>query len=155
MRLVKAVLLPVLALVATFVLLGAAPAEKQKFEKTLPFAGDKDIKIGIKYGDVTIDSVRVRHWPDAENLAKGEKDLNDTHTVWLDFTYSNRDADHDYKCAYTALVPGPDGPWAQNDRTATLDKGKIGDTNKLSLKMKTHRYKTAKSFKVSFEIWRK
>ena len=154
MKLLKAVLLPAFAVLA---LAGAAPGDKQKFEKTYPFTGDKDVKVGIKVGDVTIQSFRVRHWPDAENLAKGEKDLNDTHTVWLDFTYSNRDADHDYKCVYTATIPGPgsDGPWAQNDRTATLDKGKIDDTNKMSLKMKTHRYKTAKSIKMSFEIWRK
>ncbi len=151
MRILKAVLLPVL-----FVgLAAAAPGEKKKFEKTVPFTGDKDIKLGIKYGDVTIESVRIRHWPDADNLAKGEKDLSDTHTVWLDFTYSNRDSEHDYKCVYAAVIPGPDGPWAQSDRTATLDKGKFDDTNKLGLKMKTHRYKQAKSLKLSFEIWRK
>lgn len=152
MRLAKVVLLPALVVLA---LAGATPGEKKKVEKSFPFTGDKDIKIGIKYGDVTIESFRVRHWPDAENLEKGEKDLNDTHTVWLDFTYSNRDPDHDYKCTYAASIAGPDGPWAQNDRTATLDKGKIDDTNKLSLKMKTHRYRKAKTLKVSFEIWRK
>ena len=154
MRLLKAVLLPALAVLA---LAGAAPGDRQKFEKTYSFTGDKDIKVGIKVGDVTIESFRVRHWPDAGDVVKGEKDLNDTHTVWLDFTYSNRDADHDYKCVYRATIPGSgsDGPWAENDRTATLDKGKIDDTNKLSLKMKTHRYKAAKTLKVSFEIWRK
>ena len=152
MRLAKAVLLPALVVLA---LVAATSGEKKKFEKSYSFVGNKDIKIGIKVGDVTIESFRVRHWPDADDLAKGEKDLNDTHTVWLDFTYSNRDADHDYKCVYAASVPGPDGPWAQSDRTATLDKGKIDDTNKLSLKMKTHRYKAAKTIKISFEIWRK
>lgn len=151
MKLVRTLLLPALVVA----LAGAAPAEKKKFERSFPFTGDKDVKIGLKVGDVTIESFRVRHWPDADNLAKGEKDLNDTHTVWLDFTYSNRDTSHDYKCLYTATIPGPDGPWAQNDRTATLDKGKIDDTNKMSLKMKTHRYKAAKTIKLSFEIWRK
>lgn len=152
MRLVKTPLLPALLVIA---LSAATPSDKGKFEKSYPFAGDKDVKVGIKHGDVTIQSFRIRHWPDADDLAKGEKDLTDNHTVWVEFTYSNRDPDHDYKCAYRLSVPGPDGPWAQNDRTATLDKGKIDDTNKVSLKMRTHRFKTAKTIKVSFEIWRK
>ncbi len=152
MRLVKAGVLPAVLFLA---LSAAAPLEKGKFERSFPLVGDKDIKVGIKYGDVTIQSFRIRHWPDTEDMYKGEKDLTDSHTVYVDVTYTNRDPEHDYKCAYVVSVPGPDGPWGQNDRTATLDKGKIEDTNKISLKMKTHRFKAAKTIKISFEIWRK
>ena len=49
-------------------------------------------------------------------------------------------------------VPGPD---AHAERTATLDKGKVGDTNKLMLKMRTNDYKTAKTMKLSLEVWPK
>ncbi len=52
-------------------------------------------------------------------------------------------------------VPGKDGVWAESERTATLDKGKVHDTNKLFLKMKTRYYKQARSLKVSYEVWRK
>ena len=36
-----------------------------------------------------------------------------------------------------------------------LSKGKVDDTNKVSLKMRTHQYKLAKTMKVTFEIWKK
>lgn len=147
---------PLLAAFAAVVLAAPALAQKGKFERSFPFTGDKEIKIGFKYQDVTIESFRIRHWPDGDDLQKGEKDLTDTHTVWVDFTYSNRDADHDYKCLYTVTLPGgPNGTYGKNDRTATLDKGKIDDTNKVSLRMRTHEYKLAKTIRISLEIWRK
>ena len=46
-------------------------------------------------------------------------------------------------------------PFGENDRTATLDKGKIDDTNSMFVKMYTRDYKVAKTIKISFEIWRK
>ena len=137
----------------------AAPAlragDTKKFEKTVPFA-DKETKLGFKYEQITIDAVRFRHWPDEDDLQKGEKDLNDHHTVFVEFEYSNRDEDHDYKCKYKVEVPGKDGkPYGEEERTATLDKGKIGDTNKLTLRLKTHNYKDAKSMKIWIEVWKK
>lgn len=148
--------LTVLAALAALVLASPASAQKGTFEKSFPFTGDKDIKIGFKHQDVTIESFRIRNWPDADDMREGEKDRSDTHTAWVDFTYSNRDDDRDYKCLYTVTVPGgPDGAYGKNDRTATLDKGKRGDTNKLSLRMKTHQYRLAKTIRISLEIWRK
>jgi hypothetical protein len=133
----------------------AADRDVQKFEKSFPL-DEKDHKIGIKAGDVTIESVQIKNWPDAGDFAKGEKDLNDTHTVWVVFTYTNRNTSSDYKCKYTVTVPNPKGgtPWGENDSTRTLDKGKVGDTNRFGLRMKTHQYKLAKSFKVNFEVWK-
>jgi hypothetical protein len=131
------------------------PADAKKFERSYALAGNRDIKIGIKVGDVTIDSFRVRHWPDGDDFRKAAKDLNDTHTVWVEFHYSNRDTDHDYKCKYTLAVPGKGKVLGENDRTATLDKGKIDDSNRLSLRMKTNDFKGGKTLKVTFEIWKK
>ena len=152
----------VLRLVLASLVLALAPAlvagdsDKKVFEKSLTFAGDRDIPIGVKHGDVTIKSVRVRHWPDGDAFAKAEKDLNDKHTAVIEFTYDNRDRDHDYKVKYLVTIPGKDGkPYGENDRTATLDKGKIDDTNKMFLKMYTNDYKVAKTMKVTIEIWRK
>ena len=145
------------ALAAVLLLSSPSRAETSKFERTYPFAGDKDIKVGIKFGDVTIESFRIRHWPDSDDFSKSEKDLNDKHTMVVEFRYSNRDRDKDYKCKYVVTIPGgKDGkPFGENDRTATLDKGKTDDTNTLFVKMYTNDYKVAKTVKVSFEIWKK
>ena len=135
----------------------AASAGNEKFDRSYPFVGDKDVKVGIKVGDVTIDSFRIRHWPDSDDFQNAEKDLNDKHTMVVEFRYSNRDRDKDYKCKYVVTIPGAkDGkPFGENDRTATLDKGKIDDTNSMFVKMYTRDYKVARTIKISFEIWRK
>jgi hypothetical protein len=131
-------------------------AEDGKIVRSFPFS-DKETKVGVKSGDVLIGSFRIRHWPDPDNMAKGEKDLNDKHSVDVEFTYANRDLDNDYKCRYTIEIPGrEDGlPYALAEQTRTLSKGKVDDTNKVSLKMRTHQYKLAKTMKVTFEIWKK
>ncbi|MDL2717458.1 MAG: hypothetical protein PT977_06865 [Acidobacteriota bacterium] len=89
-------------------LLAASPAlgegGAQKIERSFPFVGDKDIKVGLKVGDATIESFRIRHWPDADDFRKAEKDLNDTHTMVVEFRYSNRNRDNDYKVAKTVRV---------------------------------------------------
>jgi hypothetical protein len=148
-----------LALAAALAVVLASPAfaEGQKFERSFPFTGDKDVKVGIKVGDVTIDSFRVRHWPDSDDFQKAQKDPSDKHTMVVEFRYSNRDQDKDYKCKYVVTIPGgKDGkPLGENDRTATLDKGKIDDTNSMFVKMYTNDYKTAKTIKISFEVWKK
>lgn len=130
-----------------------AESGRKTVEKSFSLVPDKDLKVGIKLGEATIESVRIRNWPDSEEFEKGEKDLNDKHTLVFDFTYSNRNEDRDYKCLYKVTITGPNGVAGENDRKATLDKGKIGDTNKVMVKLKTHLIKKIKSFKVSFEIW--
>jgi len=129
--------------------------ETKKFEKTLSWKEDTP-KLDIKVDkNLTIESVRVRHWPDSDDYDKAQKDLNDKHTVFVEFTYSNRDLEKDYKCRYDVTVDGPDGMLGHDDRNATLDKGKVGDTNKMMLKMRTNDFKKAKGMKVVFEVSRK
>ncbi len=149
-----------LALLVPFALaLATAPlradsGEHKTFTRSFPFAGDRDIRVGIKVGPVSIDSFRIRNWPDDDDIAKGERDHGDNTTMVVEFTYTNRDDDHDYKCKYVVRVPGGGGEvWAENDREATLDKGKTGDTNKMFVKMKTRYFKQARSFQVKYEIW--
>lgn len=148
----------VIAAAAAALVFAALPsrAEDGKIVRSFPFS-DKETKVGVKSGDVIIGSFRIRHWPDPDNMAKGEKDLNDKHSVDVEFAYANRDLENDYKCRYTIEIPGgEDGrPYALVDQTRTLSKGKVDDTNKVSLKMRTHQYKLAKTMKVTFEIWKK
>ena len=144
---------------ALLVLLSAVAAadsgERRTHVKTHPFGPDRESKVGIRQGPVSIDSVRIRNWPDADDFADAEEDLNETHTMVVEFEYSNRDEARDWKCRYTVTIVGRDGStWAENDRTATLDEGKIGDTNKMFVRMKTRYYKQVRSFKVRYEIWR-
>ncbi len=131
------------------------PGDAKKFEKTLPFKEGPQ-KLDIKLDDVTIEYVEIKNWPDASDFVKGEKDPNDTKTMWVVFTYSNRGV-RDYKCRYAITVPDPKGgdAWAQDDATRTLDAGKMGDTNRFGVKMKTHLYKLARTMKLSFEVWKK
>ena len=145
------------SLVAALLLAPAAPsaaAERKTFTKTHPFGPDRESKVGIRQGPVSIDSVRIRNWPDSDDFADAESDRNETHTMVVEFEYSNRDESRDWKCRYTVTIEGKDGgTWAENDRTATLGAGKMGDTNKMFVKMKTRYFKQVRSFKVTYEIW--
>ena len=149
-----------LALLAVALLLAPALADadagdRKSYVKTHPFGPERESSVGIRQGPVTIESVRIRNWPDADDFADAERDLGETHTMVVEFEYSNRDEARDWKCRYTVTIAGRDGgTWAENDRTATLDSGKIHDTNKMFVKMKTRHFKRVRSFKVRYEIWR-
>ena len=151
-----------LAVVTTLSLLGAAgavsapPADAQKFEKTFSFVPQESQKIGFAVGDVVIESVKILNWPDAEDFQKAEKDPNDTKMMWVVFTYTNK-SDRNYKCKYAVTVLDPEGgkPLAVDDAERNLDKGKVDDTNRFGMRMKTNLYKTAKTFKVNLEVWKK
>jgi len=134
----------------------APPPDAQTFEKTFSFVPEKSQKIGITAGDVVIESVKILAWPDADDFRKAEKDPNDTKTMWVVFTYTNK-GDRNYKCIYAVTVLDPEGgkPLAVDDADRTLDKGKVDDTNRFGMKMKTVLYKSAKTFKVNFTVWKK
>jgi hypothetical protein len=131
------------------------PADAKKVEKTLPFKPGPQ-KIDVKVDDITIDYIEVRNWPDADDFAAGDRDPNDTKMMWVIFTYSNR-GDREYKCRYTVTIRDPNSAetWAENDSTRSLDAWKMGDTNRFGVRMKTHRYRLAKTMKLGFEIWKK
>ena len=60
----------VLALCATAVALltlfalPASAGEGKTVTKTFPFVGDRDVRVGVRAGSASIDSFRVRNWPD-------------------------------------------------------------------------------------------
>ena len=88
---------------------GAEPGDRKTYAKTHPFGPDRESKVGIRQGPVTIESVRIRNWPDADDFADAEKDLGETHTMVVEFEYSNRDEARDWKCRYTVTITGKDG----------------------------------------------
>jgi len=135
----EALLAPLLrrALLLSPSVLGADSGDRKTYVKSHPFGPDRESKVGIRQGPVTVESVRIRNWPDADDFDDAEKDQNETSTMVVEFEYSNRDEVRDWKCRYTVTIEGKDGTlWAENDRTANLDAGKIGDTNKMFVKMK-------------------
>ncbi len=131
------------------------PGDAKKLEKTLPFKEGPQ-KVDVKFENITIDYVDIKNWPDADDFRKGEIDPNDTKTMWVVFTYSNR-GDRDYKCRYSVTIPDPKGgeAWASDDSVRTLDAWKMGDTNRFGVRMKTHQYKLARTMKLTFELWKK
>ncbi len=107
---------------------------------------------------VSVDYFRILNWPDERQQAKAARDLNDKNTLWFQFVYSNRDEDHNYKCLYVVSILGDDDrakPLATDDRTATLDKGKVEDTNKVGVRLKTSLLLTPKRVLIRLEIWKK
>jgi len=134
---------------------GADAGDRRSHVRSHPFGPDRESSVGIRQGPVTIETVRIRNWPDADDFADAEEDPGETHTMVVEFEYSNRDEGRDWKCRYTVTITGKDGSVrAENDRTATLDAGKIHDTNKMFVRMKTRDYRRVRSFKVRYEIWR-
>jgi len=138
--------------------LPASAAEKkdvQKFERTLAFKPESQ-KLDLTVGDVTFESVEIKNWPDAQDFAKGDKDPNDTKTMWVVFTYTNKgSSNYGSHIVVTVLDPSGGKPLAEDDTTRTQDKGKVGDTNRFGMKMKTNQYKVAKTMKIAFEVWKK
>ena len=147
--------LVVLAVVA--LALPAASAETSKFDRSYPFVGDKDVKVGIKVGDVTIESFRIRHWPDSDDFEKARKDLNDTHTMVVEFTVLEPGPRQGLQMQVRGHDSGRQGRQAVRRERPDGHARQRQDRrpNSMFLKMHTNDYKVAKTVKISFEIWRK
>lgn len=143
------------ALAVAALALPVSGGEAQRFDRSVPFSPSKDHSLNVKAGPVTIESVSINHWPDPDDFRKGEKDLNDKHGCRVEFRYTNRDLDKDWKVHYVVLVTGGGKDYAREEKTETLNKGKVGDTHSFGLRLRTHEYKLAKSLKVDMEVWRK
>jgi hypothetical protein len=129
--------------------------ESQKFDRSVPFSPSKEHSLNVKVGPVTIESVSISHWPDPDDFRKGEHDLNDKHGCRIAFRYTNRDLDKDWKVHYTVTVTGGGKDYALEQKTETLNKGKVNDDHSFGMRLRTHEYKLAKTLKVEMEVWRK
>jgi len=112
----------------------AQTAEAKRFEKTYPFVGDKETRVGISVDNVvTIESFVIKDWPDPNDFAKAEKDVSRRHTMKIELRYTNRDTEHSYRCRYTITVTGDreNPPLAEEADTKTLTHGRALDTNVL------------------------
>ncbi len=132
-----------------------AGGEAHSFTRTVPFTPSRAHRLNVKSGPVTIESVEIARWPDPDDLRKGEHNLNDKHGCRLEFRYTNRDLDKDWKVHYSVTVTGGGQTFAHAESTETLDKGKVDDRHSFGLRLRTHEYKLARSLRIDMEVWRK
>lgn len=125
----------------------------RRFDRGFAFNA-RQHNVGVRSGPVTIESYVIRRWPSPDDFRDGERDLNETHTCRIEFTYSNRDLDEDWKVRYRIEVKGQGNVYARLEKTETLDKGKVHDRHDFGIKLRTHEYRRAETMDISFEVWR-
>ena len=140
------------ALVLVFPLLVLA-GEKRTVQKTYELKKHDDIKVDVKIGEAKIESFRIDDWPSHDEIEKGKKHHDESSSIKIVFTYTNKDEKHAYKCKYTVAILDKDGKaLGEADADHTLDKDKHKDTNTVSLDMHTHRYDDAKKIQVTYDM---
>ena len=114
----------------------AAAASASRLDRVVAFRTGELLPLGIVEGQVSIDSVTVIGWPRAETLKKARPD--DTTKVTLRFTYTNRDIKN-WKCDYSVVLLDEKGAELASgeESEAHLDKRKEGDTNDVTVKLRT------------------
>lgn len=125
----------------------SAPASS-RFERIVPFRTGAEIPVGIEDRFVTVDSVAVTSWPKPEDVRKAEGKPDETTRLTVKFTYTNRDAD-DWKCTYRVTILDAGGrEIGTGIQERTMNGGEAGDTNRVSVKMRTMDFPRAAKIKV-------
>lgn len=124
-------------------------------ERTIPMPKeDQDVKIDFSSEKAKIVSVRIQHYPDADDVEKARtKDLNDKHLTFWNFSVSNRNLDKKVKMKMAVEVIGKDGSVVgKGDKSDTVEAGKLDDNIRIWLRMKTLDIVSAKSAKIHLSI---
>jgi len=125
---------------AAVLLLAAATAfsEDGRFDKTIAFPRSGDVKLDWTFEKVTIRSVEVRNYPNEEDIEKARaKDPKDHSWLWWEFHVDNR-GPKNYKARFWIDVLDKDGKIVKSDdRSASIDAGKIDDSIRVSGRMLT------------------
>lgn len=113
---------------------GSAPS---RLERVVPFRTKESIPVGIEDRFVTIESVEVTGWPKPDEVLKAGQKQDATTSLTLKFTYANRD-DDDWKCTYRVSILDDGGrEIGSGVQERTMNGTEAGDTNRVSVKMKT------------------
>ncbi len=108
-----------------------------RLERVVPFRTKESVPVGIEDRFITIESVEVTGWPKPDEVRKAESNPGDTTSLTMKFTYSNRD-DDDWKCTYRVQVLDDQGKEIGSGvQERTLNGTEAGDTNRVSVKMRT------------------
>ncbi|HEY3202798.1 MAG TPA: hypothetical protein VGL03_03960 [Thermoanaerobaculia bacterium] len=121
-------------------LLAATPllGDDGRFEKTIAFPRSGDQKLDWTHQRCTIRSVQVRNYPDSEDIEKArQRDPSDKSWLWWEFHIDNR-GDRDCKVKLWIEVLDKNGKVVKaDDRSGTVDAGKIDDAIRVSGRMRT------------------
>jgi serine/threonine-protein kinase len=119
-----------------------------KLERVVPFRTGESVPLGIEDRFITIESVEVTDWPKPDDVRKAEAKPGETTKVTFKFTYTNRD-DDDWKCTYRVSVLDANGrEIGSGEREAGLSGTEAGDTNRVTVKMRTLDFPKAARLKV-------
>jgi hypothetical protein len=115
---------------------------------------DQVVKINFAADKAKIDTLEIQHYPDSDDVEKAKtKDLNDRHLTFWHFTVSNRDTSRKAKMRIEIEVIGKDGSIVgKGDKSDTVDAGKLDDSIRVWVRMKTLDIVTAKSAKLHLSI---
>ena len=108
-----------------------------RLERVVPFRTKESVPVGIEDRFITIESVEVTSWPKPDEVRKAESKPDETTSLTVKFTYMNRD-DNDWKCIYRVSVLDDGGrEIGSGVQERTLNGTEAGDTNRVSVKMRT------------------
>ncbi|HKD20103.1 MAG TPA: hypothetical protein VKG23_19800 [Thermoanaerobaculia bacterium] len=140
---------------AAVLLLAAATARSEdgRFDKTIAFPHSGEAKLDWTYQQCTVRGVEVRNFPNEEDIEKARsKDPKDHSWLWWEFHVDNR-GPKDCKVRFWVDVLGKDGKVVKSDeRSATMDAGKVDDSIRVSGRMLTLEAAEAPKVRVRAEI---
>ena len=130
-----------------------AAAQDGRFDKTIPFPRSGDAKLDWTFEKVTIRSLEVRNYPSDEDIEKARsKDPKDHSWLWWEFHVDNR-GPREYKLRLWVDVVDKDGKVVKSDdRSATVDAGKIDDSIRVSGRILTLQAADSPKVRVRAEI---
>jgi hypothetical protein len=136
------------------VALTAGMAAGGTIDRTIPMPKrDQSVRVGFSSGGAKIESVRIQHYPDADDIEKARtKDLSDKQLTFWNFSVSNR-SDKNVRMKITVEVIGRDGSVVgRGDKSDTVDAGKLDDNIRVWVRMKTLDIISARSAKLHLSI---
>ncbi|HTR03595.1 MAG TPA: hypothetical protein VMN82_10405 [Thermoanaerobaculia bacterium] len=138
---------------AMFLVAAVTAAQDGRFDKTIPFPRTREATLNWTFEKVTIRSLEVRNYPNDEDIEKARtKDPKDHSWLWWEFRVDNR-GPKDYKARFWIDVLGKDGKVLKSDdRSATVDAGKIDDSIRVSGRLLTLEAADAPKVRVRAEI---
>jgi hypothetical protein len=142
----------VLALAVAVLMAGMAGAGA--IDKTIPMPRrDQSVKIGFASEGGRIESVRIQHYPSADDIEKAKtKDLNDKQLTFWNFSVGNR-SDKKVKIEISVEVIGKDGTVVgKGDKSDSVDAGKLDDNIRVWVRMKTLDIISARSARLHLSI---
>jgi hypothetical protein len=116
----------------------ALSAADGSFEKTILVPRQSDAQLGWTYQGCSVESLTLRNYPDAEDIAEARsKDPGDKTWLWWEFNVANKS---DRKCQiklWLEILDKKGNVVKSSDRSGSVDAGEPDDDIRVSTLMKT------------------